>query len=122
DHHRPAGRGRQNPAETRLPLQITPAVLRPAHRRRADLLHRQGPGQQQHRPRLDPADGPDPADALARLPAGRPQPAHPDPLRRPPGRPRPPRRGRPATQHPPPAPPDPRQPPPTLTTTTPTNT
>ena len=58
DHHRAApGRG-QDPAETRLPLGGAPAVLRPAHRRRADLLHRQGPRQQQHRPRLDPAHGP----------------------------------------------------------------
>ena len=71
-------------------------VLRPAHRRRADLLHRQGPRQQQHRPRLDPAHGPGPAHALAHLPARRPQPAHPDRLGRPPGRQRPPRRGRPA--------------------------
>ena len=46
DHHRPApGRG-QNPAETRLPLGGAPALVCPAHRRRADLLHRQGPGQQ----------------------------------------------------------------------------
>jgi hypothetical protein len=45
DHHRPARRGRQDPAETRLSLRITPPVLRPAHRRRTDLLHRQGPRQ-----------------------------------------------------------------------------
>ena len=95
DHHRPAGRGRQNPAETRLPLQVTPQVLRPAHRRRADLLHRQGPRHQQHHPRLDPPDGPHPDHALAHLPARRPQPAHPDRLGRPPGRQRPPRRSRP---------------------------
>ena len=54
---RPRRRG-QDPAETRLPLQGAPQVLRPPHRRRADLLHRQGPRQQQHRPRLDPAHGP----------------------------------------------------------------
>ena len=41
------------------PSKRAPQVLRPAHRRRADLLHRQGPRQQQHRPRLDPAHGPD---------------------------------------------------------------
>ena len=78
------------------PSKRAPQVLRPAHRRRTDLLHRQGPRHQQHRPRLDPADGPDPDHALARLPARRPQPAHPDRLGRPPGRQRPPRRSRPA--------------------------
>jgi hypothetical protein len=110
DHHGAAGGEREDRAEARLPLQGTPQVLRPPHRRRADLLHRQGPRQQQHRPRLDPADGPGTGHALARLPAGRPQPAHPDRLGRPPGRRRPPRRGRPAAQDPPPAPQDPRQP------------
>ena len=54
--------------------------------------------------------GPHPDHALARLPAGRPQPAHPDRLGRPPGRRRPPRRGRPAPQNPAPPPQDPRQP------------
>ena len=49
-------------------------------------------------------------NALARLPADRPQSAHPDRLGRPPGRRRPPRRGRPAPQNPAPAPQDPRQP------------
>jgi len=92
------------------PLGGAPAVLRPAHRCRADLRHHQGPGQQQHRPRLDPPDGPDPAHALARLPARRPQPAHPHRLERPPGRQRPPRRRRPAAQNPPPAPQDPHRP------------
>ena len=101
---------RQDRAKARLPLQGAPQVLRPAHRRRADLLHRQGPRQQQHRPRLDPAHGPDPDHALARLPARRPQSAHPDRLGRPPGRRRPPRRGRPAPENPAPAPQDPRQP------------
>ena len=98
-HHSP-GRGRQDPPEARLPLRGAPALVCPAHRRRADLLHRQGPGQQQHRPRLDPADGPGPAHALAGLPDGRPKPADPDRLGRPPGRQRPPRRGRPAAPHP----------------------
>ena len=109
DPHRSPGRGRQDPPEARLPLGSAPPVLRPAHRRRADLLHRQGPRQQQHRPRLDPADGPGTAHALARLPDGRPQPAHPHRLERPP-RQRPPRRGRPAAPHPPPAPQDPHRP------------
>ena len=98
DPHRPPGRGRQDPPEARLPLGGAPAVLRPAHRRRADLLHRQGPGQQQHRPRLVPAHGPGTAHALAHLPDGRPQPADPHRLDRPPGRQRPPRRGRPAAR------------------------
>ena len=82
----------------------------PAHRRRADLLHRQGPGRQQHRPRLDPADGPGPAHALAGLPDGRPKPADPDRPGHPPGRQRPPRRGRPAAPHPAPPPQDPHRP------------
>ena len=51
-----------------------------------------------------------PRHALAHLPAGRPQPAHPDRLGRPPGRQRPPRRGRPAPENPAPPPQDPRQP------------
>ena len=55
------------PARTRLPLRGRHRLVCPAHRRRADLLHRQGPGQQRHRPRLDPADGPGPAHALAGL-------------------------------------------------------
>jgi hypothetical protein len=110
DHHRAAGRRRQNPAETRLPLGGAPQVLRPPHRRRTDLLHHQGPRQQQHRPRLDPAHGPDPDHPLAHLPARRPQPAHPDRLGHPPSRQRPPRRSRPAPQNPPPPPQDPHQP------------
>ena len=87
---------RQDPPEARLPVGGAPQVLRPAHRRRTDVRHRQGPRQQQHRARLDPAHGPDSAHALARLPAGRPQPADPHRLERPPGRRRPPRRCRPA--------------------------
>ena len=63
---------RQDRAEARLPLQRAPQVLRPAHRCRTDLLHRQGPRHQQHRPRLDPAHGPGTPHALAHLPAGRP--------------------------------------------------
>ena len=110
DHHGAAPDLRQDRAEARLPLQGAPEVLRPAHRRRADLLHRQGPRQQQHRARLDPAHGPGTPHALAHLPAGRPQPAHPDRLEHPPGRQRPPHRGRPAPQNPAPAPQDPRQP------------
>jgi len=107
DHHRLSGRGRQDPAKTRLPLGGAPAVLRPAHRRRADLRHRQGPRQQQHRPRLDPAHGPDPAHALADLPARRPQQAHPGRLDRPPRRQRPPRRRRPPPENPQTPPQDP---------------
>jgi len=53
---------------------------------------------------------PHPDDALAHLPARRPQPAHPDRLERPPGRRRPPRRGRPAPENTAPPPQDPRQP------------
>ena len=87
-----------------------PAVLRPPHRRRADLLHRQGPRHQQHRARLDPAHGPDPGHALARLPARRPQPAHPDRLERPPGRRHPPRRRRTPPENTTPPPQDPHQP------------
>ena len=80
----PAGRG-QDPAETRLPVPSAPALLRPPHQRRADLRHHQGPRHHQHRPRLVPPHGPDPAQPMAGLPAHRPQPAHPDRLRRPPG-------------------------------------
>src|SRR5262249_54446923 len=65
--------------------------------------------QQQHRPRLDPPDGPGTPHALAHLPARRPQPAHPGHLGRPPGR-HPPRRSQPAPENPAPAPQDPRQP------------
>jgi hypothetical protein len=45
DDHRPARGTRQDRAETRLPLPGAPPVLRPAVRRRADLLHRQRSGQ-----------------------------------------------------------------------------
>ena len=83
---------------------------RPAHRRRADLLHRQGPRQQQHRPRLVPAMGLAPLMLwLACLIAVRNQRIL-TAWDRPPGRQRPPRRGRPPAPDPPPAPQDPRQP------------
>jgi hypothetical protein len=110
NHHGAARYLRQDRAKARLPIGRAPPVLCPAHWRRADLLHRQGPRHQQHRPRLDPAHGPDPAHALACVPARRPQPAHPDRLGRPAGRRRPPRRSRPAPQNPAPPPHDPRQP------------
>ena len=50
DHHRPAGRDRQDRAETRLPLRGLAPLLRPPHRRRTRLRHRQGPRQQRHQP------------------------------------------------------------------------
>jgi hypothetical protein len=110
DHHGATRGEREDHAKARLPLKEPPAVLRPAHRRRTDLLHRQGPRHQQHRPRLDPPHGPDPGHALAHLPARRPQPAHPDSLGHPPARQRPTRRSRPATQNPPPPPQNPHRP------------
>src|SRR2546430_15119409 len=85
-HHRPAPCRGKDQAETRLPVQGAPPLLRPSHRRRTNLLHRQGPRQQQHRPRLDPAHAPRTAHPLAHLPARRPQPAHPHRLGRPPRR------------------------------------
>ena len=70
-------------AKTRQKHDYPSAAHRKSYARRTgaerDLLHRQGPRQQQHRPRLDPAHGPHPGHALARLPARRPQPAHPRP-------------------------------------------
>ena len=87
-------------AETRLPVQRHTGGPTPGAPAPSGLRHRQGPRQQQHRPRLVPAHGPDPPHALARLPAGRPQPAHPERLERPPGRQRPPRRSRPAARKP----------------------
>ena len=77
DHHRPTRRRRQDRAEARLPIGGAPPLLRPPHRRRAHLRHHQGPGYHQHRPRLVPPDGPDPAHPVDHLPAHRPQPAHP---------------------------------------------
>ena len=75
--------------------QSLAALLRAAHRRRTAQRRHRGPRRQRHRPRLDPADGPPPADALARLPDGRPQPSAPcapwiaaeDDARRPPPQP-----------------------------------
>ena len=42
----PAGRAGQDRAETRLPLRRAPPLLRPPHRRRTRLRHRQGPRHQ----------------------------------------------------------------------------
>jgi hypothetical protein len=58
DDHRPARRERQNQAETRLPVRGLAPLLRPPHRRRTRLRHRQGPRHQRHQPRLVPPDGP----------------------------------------------------------------
>ena len=77
-------------AATAAPTPGAPAPTR--------LLHRQGPRQQQHRPRLVPPHGPGTPHAVAHLPAHRPQPAHPHRLGRPPGRQRPPRRRRAAPE------------------------
>ena len=108
-YHRPApGRGQDTP-KARLPIPGMAAVLPPAHQRRTSQRHDQRPRNQQHRPRLVPADGPGPAHPLDHLPAHRPQPAHPRRLRRPPGRQRPPRRRRPAAPHPQAAPHQPRR-------------
>ena len=49
---------RQDRAETRLPVRGAPPLLRPPHRRRTRLRHRQGPRHQRHQPRLVPPDGP----------------------------------------------------------------
>jgi hypothetical protein len=72
--------------EHQLPLRRAPPLLRPPHRRRTRLRHRQGPRHQQHQPRLVPPDGPDPAHPVHRDAARRPQPAHPHSLERPSGR------------------------------------
>ena len=123
DHHRPAGRARQDRAETRLPVRGLAPLLRPPHRRRTRLRHRQGPRHQRHQPRLVPPHGPGTPDAVHHDPAHRPQPAHPGtpgtPGRKktsaapPPGCPRKPANGaaRPSPASPP-GRPDP-QPPPT---------
>src|ERR1019366_8112035 len=101
-HHRPPGHCGQDPPETRLPPPRAPPPLPPPHRLRAHLRNPQGPSHQQHRPRLVPAHGPDPAHPLADLPARRPQPAHPhrlgDPAGPPPKPPDPPRHA-PPTPH-----------------------
>ncbi len=75
---------RQNPAKTRLPIAGAPPLLRPPHRLRTHLRHHQRHRHQQHRPRLVPPHRPDPARAMAGLPAHHPQPAHPGRLGRPP--------------------------------------
>ena len=111
DHHRPPGRGRQDPAETRLPLERRTASPTPG----APAPSGPSPPPRTPPATTSPAAGPGswawhPDHALARLPARRPQPAHPDRLGRPPGRRRPPRRGRACPQNPAPAPQDPRQP------------
>ena len=77
---------RPRPGRNTTNPQRTPPLLRPAHRRRADLLHDQGPGRHQHRPRLVPPDRHHPAQPVANLPARRPQPAHPHHIGHPPGR------------------------------------
>ncbi len=104
DRHRASRGARQDRAKTRLPLPGAPALLRAPLCRRADLLHRQGPCQQRHQPRLVPPDGPGPDRAVRRLPAHRPQPAHPRGLQRPPGTEHPARRRRAPAENPPPAP------------------
>ena len=81
-------------AETRLPVRRAAPVLRPPHRRRTRLRHRQGPRQQRHQPRLVPPHGPGPPDAVHHDPADRPQPAHPRRLEHPAARKPPPRRRR----------------------------
>jgi hypothetical protein len=58
------------------------------------------PGCQRHRPRLVPSHGPDTADAVHRMPASRPQPAHPGSLECPAGRKPAARRQRPPTENP----------------------
>ena len=64
-------------AQKRLPIRRAPPLLRPPHRRRTRLRHRQGPRHQRHQPRLVPPHGPGTADAVHHHPAHRPQPAHP---------------------------------------------
>ena len=76
DDHRPGGRERENPAETRLPVRGLAPLLRPPHRRRTRLRHHQGPRRQRHRPRLVPPHGPGTPHAVHHHPADRPQPAH----------------------------------------------
>ena len=58
DPHRPARGHREDRPETRLPVRGLAPLLRPPHRRRTRLRHRQGPRQQRHQPRLVPPDGP----------------------------------------------------------------
>ena len=109
DDHRPAGRARQDRAETRLPLRRLAPLLRPPHRRRTRLRHRQGPRRQRHQPRLVPPHGPGTPHAVHHDPAHRPQPAHPRSLEHPAARKPAPRRQRPTAENPPPAPQDPHR-------------
>ena len=102
----PAGRARQDRAETRLPVRSLAPLLRPPHRSRTRLRHHQGPRRQQHRPRLVPPDGPGTPPAVHHDPAHRPQPAHPHRMERPAARKHPPRHPGPAPQNPAPAPQD----------------
>jgi hypothetical protein len=100
---------RQDRAETRLPLRGLAPLLRPPHRRRTRLRHRQGPRHQRHQPRLVPPHGPTPPDAVHRHPAHRPQPAHPGSLERPAGTNPAPRGRRAPPENPQTAPQDPRR-------------
>jgi hypothetical protein len=100
DDHRPAGRARQDRAETRLPLRGLAPLLRSPHRRRTRLRHRQRPRYQHHQPRLVPPHGPDAPDAVHRHLADRPQPAHPARLDRPAARKPAPRRRRATPENP----------------------
>src|ERR1022692_2758944 len=110
DDHGPARGPRKARPETRLPPRRAPPVLRPPLRRRADLLHRQGPCQQRHQPRLVPPHGTDPDSAVHRRPVHHPQRPHPVRLRRPPGPERPASRRRAPAENPPPAPQNTHQP------------
>ena len=110
DDHRPSGGERENQAETRLPIGSLAPLLRPPHRRRTRLRHRQGPRHQRHRPRLVPPHGPDTPHAVHHDAADRPQPAHPRRLERPARRNPAPRRRRAPAQNPPAPPQDPGQP------------
>jgi hypothetical protein len=56
---------------------VAPALLRPAHQRRADLLHHQGSRRHHHRPGWCRLTGLSPLTPVDRLPAHHPQPAHP---------------------------------------------
>ena len=85
NHRRPRHRG-ENQAEARLPLEGLAALLPAAHRRRKTQRRHQRHRRQQHRPGLDPPDRHHPAHALAYLPHGRAQPAHPGHLPSPPPR------------------------------------
>ena len=77
---------RQDRAEARLPVRGLAPLLRPPHRRRARLRHRQGPRQQRHQPAAGAASWAWPPHAVHHHAARRPQPAHPRRLERPAGR------------------------------------